>query len=566
MFSIMTVPASVLSVILSAIMLSLGIPNELLKQGSALFGLLSLIPLYLALRDSKSWAQAGFLGGLMMFLVHVMSSFWLAYFKDFAIFTLGASALAYFGLGILAGWLLRYALQCARPLRPFLFAGVWLAWEWFKSTGFLAYPWGTLAMSSRQLSALIQIAEITGVWGIGFLIALAQGITAETLSPRTAAVRPGKRVRYPLNHSSYAVLERPERAIERSGDTDDRWTTLRASAREMRGSLAFSAILFAAVLSFGIIRLSFPPRIETTLNVVMVQQNSDPWAGGGLGRNLRVSQRLTREAIEKSGRSADLVVWSESVLSWPYERNKRYYESHPKDDPFIPFMRSIGVPLLVGSPVLLDEAKEDFANAVIYVGPDGTQLGWYGKMQLVPFAEYIPFAEHPLVAKFFDALVGFSKGWIPGTEYTVFTVTNAEGKIVRFTAPICFEDAFPGQAARLHNAGSDVLVNLTNDAWSNTESAEYQHFAIASFRTIELRTTLIRSTNGGYSSVIDPLGRVIVDLPLFAEASVNAVVPVYPHVKTFYARFGDWFPALAFVLVLIAMLQQELVDRRRRLR
>ncbi|HNY16205.1 MAG TPA: apolipoprotein N-acyltransferase [Treponemataceae bacterium] len=559
----MTVPASILSVILSAILLSLGIPNELFKQGSALFGLISLIPLYLAFRDSRSWAHAGFLGGLMMFLVHVFSSFWLAYFKDFAIFTLGASALAYFGLGVLAGWLLRYALQHSRQTRPFLFAGVWLAWEWGKSTGFLAYPWGTLAMSSRELSALIQVAELTGVWGISFLMALPQAVLAETLFPRLTPVRLGRKAHLPLTNPAYERFSANVDTIAAPGSPRRFAAFIGQSAREMRAPLACVAGILILTVAFGAWKLSFPPKPYTTLNVVMVQQNGDPWVDGGLGRNLRVSERLTREAIAKSGKSADLAVWSESILSWPYENNKAYYANHPKDDPFLPFMATTGVPLLVGSPVVLNAANNDFANAVIYVAPDGTQLGWYGKMQLVPFAEYIPFAQNPIVGKFFDALVGFSKGWIPGTEYTVFTVTNKEGKTIHFTAPICFEDAFPTQTARLHNAGSDVLINLTNDAWSKTDSAEYQHFAIASFRTIELRTTLIRSTNGGYSAVINPLGQVIEDLPLFTEASVNASVPIYPHRTTFYARFGDWFPLLISLLILGVAIRSEFIDRRR---
>jgi apolipoprotein N-acyltransferase len=562
----MTVPASIVSVILSAILLSLGIPNELFKQGSAIFGLISLIPLYLALRDSRSWGHAGFLGGLMMLLVHVISSFWLAYFKDFAIFTLGASALAYFCFGIFVGWILRYALRHSRQTSPFLFAGVWLAWEWGKSTGFLAYPWGTLAMSSRELSALIQVAEITGVWGIGFLMALPQAVLAETLFPRLSPVRVGRKAHLPLTDRSYVYFSADVGTLADPKSPRRSFAFLAHSAREMRAPLACTAGILLLTVSFGAWRLSFPPKPYTTLNVVMVQQNGDPWVDGGLGRNLRVSERLTREAIAKSGKPADLAVWSESVLSWPYDNNKGYYATHPKDDPFLPFMATTGVPLLVGSPVVINAADNDYANAVIYVAPDGTQLGWYGKMQLVPFAEYIPFTQYPIVGKFFDALVGFSKGWIPGTEYTVFSVTNGEGKTVRFTAPICFEDAFPTHTARLHNSGSDVLINLTNDAWSKTDSAEYQHFAIASFRTIELRTTLIRSTNGGYSAVINPLGQVIEDLPLFTETSMNASVPIYPHQTTFYARFGDWFPLLVSLILLTVALRTEFLDRRRTFR
>ena len=126
--------------VLSAIMLSLGIPNEVFKLGSSLFGLFALVPLYLAIRETRSFRQSGFLTGAMFLLVHLMSSFWLANFKDFAVFTLGASAVAYFFLGIPVGWALRYSFRFPSAWRPFLFAAVCTLWQWVKSIGFLAYP------------------------------------------------------------------------------------------------------------------------------------------------------------------------------------------------------------------------------------------------------------------------------------------------------------------------------------------------------------------------------------------------------------------------------------------
>lgn len=519
----MLIVSSFLSVLLSAVLLSLGIPNELFKLGSALFGLVALVPLYLAMEKTTSWRRAGFLGGLMMMLVHLLSSFWLANFKEFAIFTLGGSALLNFGFGFLVGALMRYALSFPKYLRPFLFAAVWTIWEWFKSVGFLAYPWGTLVMTSRDLVPLIQIADITGTWGISFLMALVSATLAETILLFQSGTRTLRR-----------LLSRPA---------------------------VFALALMALAFSYGLMRLAFPPKPETSLNIVMVQQNADPWAEGGVKKNIITSQRLTREALAKSGTKADLIIWSESVLAFPYLENREYYAVFPKADPLGAFLAETNTPLLVGSPVLVDPANEGYSNSVILLSPSGEQLDWFGKIQLVAFAEYMPFTEYEWVRKFFDAIVGFSRGWVPGKELKTFAVTNSEGVQIRFATPICFEDAFSSLIARLHNTGSDVLINLTNDSWSRTDSAEYQHFAIASFRSIELRTTLIRSTNAGYSSVINPLGRVTSDMPLFESTARFVSVPIYPHITTFYARFGDWFPSLLGLLLLIAAIFKKYLDR-----
>lgn len=510
----MSLLSSLFSVMLSAILLSLGIPNEFYKLGSAIFGLAALVPLYVALSKAPNWRRGGLLGGLMMMLVHLMSSFWLANFKEFAIFTLGGSALLNFGFGFLAGALLWYALSFPEYQRPFLFAAVYMIWEWFKSTGFFAYPWGTLVMTSRQLLPLIQIADLTGTWGISYLLALVSAILAE------AVLHTGT----PGGIRNATVLFR---------------------------SASFTVFLVFSAGVYGLVALSTSDVPETELNVVMVQQNGDSWEEGGVRKTMLASQSLTRKGIASSTKKADLIVWSESVLGWPYIQNKDYYSGFPKEDPFAAFMAEIDTPLLVGSPVLVDPANEGYSNSVILISPDAEQLDWYAKIQLVAFAEYMPFTEYEWVRKFFDAIVGFSRGWVPGNSLEPFTVKNGEGRDIRFAAPICFEDAFSPLIARLHNSGSNLLINLTNDSWSKTDSAEYQHFAIASFRSIELRTTMIRSTNAGYSVVIDPKGRVIHDMPLFVADSLFVSVPVYPHRTTFYARFGDWLPALFSMLLFL---------------
>lgn len=520
----MSILSSLLSVIISALMLSLGIPNELFKLGSALFGLTALVPLYLTLKKTSNWRRAGLLGGMMIMLVHVFSSFWLANFKEFAIFTLGASALANFEVGFLAGALLWYALLYPEHIRPFLFAALWMIWEWFKSIGFLAYPWGTLIMTSRELVPLIQIADITGTWGISFLLALISAMFAEGI------------------------------------------LTLHSSKNIFLRSCAFTVFLLIIACSYGFYRLAVTEKPKDELKVVIVQQNADSWEEDGLKKTILASQKLTRKALDSTNEKADLIIWSESVLTYPYNENREYYTKFPWEDPLSEFLAEIDTPLLVGSPVLVDPVNTGFSNSVILLSPSGERLDWFGKIQLVPFAEYMPFTEYAFVRTFFDKLVGFSRGWVPGNRYSPLTIQTRAGKNIHFAPPICFEDAFPSVTSRLHNEGADLLINLTNDSWSKTESAEYQHFVIASFRSIELRTTLIRSTNAGYSVVLDSRGNVLYDLPLFKAESMFVTVPIYPHVTTFYARFGDWLPGIISLFLSFYFLFRKSIDRKQPLR
>jgi len=509
----MTYPFRLFGIVFSAALLSLAIPNELFKQGSAFFSLIALVPLFITMSRTRKWSEAGLSGGLLMALVHLLSSFWLANFKEFALFTLGGSALATFCMGVPTGWALKKAASMKPAYRPAVFAAVWTVWEFAKSTGFLAYPWGTLFMGARLAFLPAQLADATGVWGISFMFALASASLAEL------------------------VLALPGRHFEQAVK-----------------SAAFAAFLFAASSAYGLIRLETLPESIDSADMVLVQQNADSWESGGVRKALAASQKLTRQGITASGAKPDLIVWSESVLAYPYLPNKDWYAKNPAEDPFVPFLKETAVPLLVGSPVLVDETREEYSNSVIYLAPDGAQSDWYGKMQLVPFAEYMPFTEYEFVREFFDAIVGFSSGWKPGSRLVSMPLTLKSGREIRFATPICFEDAFAFHVAAQVNDGADVIINLTNDSWSKTDSAEYQHFSVAWWRAVELRRPLIRSTNAGYTVVVEPSGRIAADLPLFTAASLPVSIQIYPRTPTFYARFGDWLPILLGAVLLVLFL------------
>ncbi|MBN2811391.1 MAG: apolipoprotein N-acyltransferase [Spirochaetales bacterium] len=514
----MTLPTALFMTVLSAGLLVLSIPNELMPLGSFSIGLIALAPLYLALLGNKGKSRAGLMGGLLMLLVHLGSSFWLAYFKEFAIFTLGASALGCFLIGVPAGFVFRSSIKIRRPLRPFLFAAAWTVWEWGKSIGFLAYPWGTVSMSAHRALIPAQIAEITGTWGISYLMALFSAVFAECVfSVASGSIR----------------------------------NDLKRSAPLFK-TLAFSAFLWGAALCFGSYRLVAPRSPSGTLAVTLVQQNADSWADGGAKKAMETSQRLTGESIAAAGKKPDLIVWSESTLPFPFAEYRNRFKRFPESYPFLDFLKDTDVPLLVGAPVVVDEENWGLSNSAVLISPEGVVTDWHAKVQLVPFAEYMPFTEYEWVRNFFDALVGFSRGWVPGTKIKSLVLHTENAGTVRFAAPICFEDAFSSLVADFHNTGSNLLINMTNDSWSKTDSAEYQHHAAALFRAIELRTTLIRSTNAGYSTVINAEGRILADMPLFAEAAITVDAPLYQNRTTFYARFGNWLPALlALALIFV---------------
>ena len=236
----------------------------------------------------------------------------------------------------------------------------------------------------------------------------------------------------------------------------------------------------------------------------------------------------------------------------------------------------------------MDRKKRKRTNSAILFDKNGIFSGFYSKIQLVPFAERIPYAENPIMNFLMRNIVGFYSSLAPGFQYAIFKIPlkenqefetpldfnrekSAEIKLdkngnsiqkerikfsennqenplsfLKFSTPICFEDSFPSVCTNLFKLGSEIFVNITNDSWSKTNSAEMQHFIASSYLAIEYRTTLLRCANSGYSVAVNPAGKILYDLPLFKEDSMGISVPIYKRQITIFSIMGDWF---AYILI-----------------
>ncbi len=504
--------------LVSGALFSVALPNEIFLFGSPLLGLICLAPLFIALMRCRTPGKAAAAGAVFAFVSTPLSNYWLAFFKDYAFLTIGSVTAAYTVLfAVFAVFLWKFSRP--GPYRPFLVAAFWTVYEFIKSTGYLAYPWGLVSYPVNTVLPLLQIADIAGIWPISFLMAFANALAAE------AADLAGRR------HPS------PD------------------ESRNLAASAVFLLILAAGFLGYGFVRMSRPIPAAARLNAVLVQQNVDPWLSGGQEEALLRIQELSRRGAEKAGGRPDIVVWSESSLFRPYTEYASRFTRYPPGDPFIPFLRGLGVPLLTGNPIVRGGSPRRVQNGVILLAPDGSVLDDYGKRHPVPMAEHVPFWEWKPVRDFFRNVVGLDSIWDLGDRDTIFSLTAGDGKTVRFGAPICFEDAFPYLCRRFVRGGADLLINLTNDAWSRMASAQTQHFVAARFRSIEMKRTLIRSTNAGLTAVVGPFGEISAELPMFREGFLAEEIAVAREEGlTPYTLFGDYLPvALAALLTLFLL-------------
>jgi apolipoprotein N-acyltransferase len=178
-------------------------------------------------------------------------------------------------------------------------------------------------------------------------------------------------------------------------------------------------------------------------------------------------------------------------------------------------------------------------NSALLISPDGQPLERYDKMNLVTFGEYVPRPFQWLVEKVSSEAGDFAPG-----ERQALLPAGAH----RIGAFICYESVFPDFVRRFAGTGADLLVNLSNDGWYGHTAARDQHLKIVRMRAAENRRWILRATNDGITSTIDPAGRVHRNLPSYLEGAARTG---YSYVKdvTFYSRHGDWF---VWVCVLLA--------------
>jgi len=411
-------------------------------------------------------------------------------------------------------WLKNIVLTLGIPL-------LWVGFEYLRAHLFSGFPWNELGISqafarSQYGRSICQLAEWGGVYAVSALIVLFNAGLAMTV----------------IRHSGTPLGNRyrahPELSI----------TLVLVALGVLLGSRALQT---NAVQRF--------PNMSIALvqpNVPQVEKWSEDFA-----QEIFVKLRtLTRKSV---GPGLDLIVWPETSVPDNVLCSAECLA-------FMDNLLSNGVPILAGSTDarLAPDNAVQYYNCSILFQPGGAPPQIYDKQHLAPLGEYAPLgAWIPAIQRFAP------EGWtslIPGTNSVVFTLEKRPD--IRFSALICFEDAFPGLARDSVRKGARLLIDQSNDAWFDVSGGPRQHLAHCTFRCIENRVPCVRATNTGISCVIDTTGSIPADgelAPLvegFLPVSVAVPGPDMP--LTFYTRNGDilalpcgLLAAACFVLVLL---------------
>jgi apolipoprotein N-acyltransferase len=398
---------------------------------------------------------------------------------------------------------------------------VWTATELGRAYLFTGFPWVLLGYSQATVLPIAQLASVVGVFGVSTLVA---GVGAALAM----------------------VALRAEGAEGQEGREGRRHL-----GRVAPLAIAVSMVLAVAVWGSLRVRSGVLTRDGEAVRIGLVQGNVAEREREDPGRKPAIFQaylRMTRQVIRDG---AQMVLWPESSIPFYFE------EDQPDAARVRALARETHVPILVGSDQVDWGTKDGrrvplkYYNSAFLVRGDGTTAGYYRKMHLVPFGEYVPlkrvfFFAAPLV----EAVSDFS----PGESPTLLgvQVSTTPGLSHLLSVAICYEVVYPDLVRRFVSAGSELLTTITNDAWFGATSAPYQHFEQASMRAIEDGRYLVRSANTGISGIVDPYGRVLLETRIYEPAAVVGEAR-FLRARTLYARTGDAF-AYACAALTLALL------------
>src|SRR6478609_3312041 len=434
-------------------------------------GFVALVPLRLALlgQTPKRAFWLGWLSGLTMIS---LGFYWMVdMMRQFSGFSTPICALMLLIVNAFqAGRMGLFAWLFVRGERRFSAGLVWLC---ALVTSELVFPvlffWSFGAVVHGQ-PVLTQLAEIGGIYAVALVMAAANFGLAEFAVARIS--------RRPAN---------------------------------VRAALPYLLVPVAAAL-YGVLRMhqvdarvAAAPKAQVGLvqaNMSLTGKRSQP--NEGMRRHLSATRALT------SQRPLDLVIWSEtSVMGAMHE---------DEANAIIPraFAARLHVPLLFGAVLVkkVSDAREyAYFNSALITDENGRVNGRYDKQELVPFSEHMPLGSE--IPKLYEISPN-SGAFEPGESDAPLPLGEH-----RIATLICNDDAVPALANRVtQDPNTDLLANLTNDAWFGDTTEPWIHLALSKFRAIEHRRFFVRSTNSGVSAFIDPVGRVLAASRPFKEETL----------------------------------------------
>jgi len=383
----------------------------------------------------------------------------------------------------------------------FFLSSSWVALEYLRSYSLTGFPWALLGYSQYLNNVFIQIADLTGAWGVSFAVIF-------------------------INAAVFLLINNLKN-------------------KKLKIKLLFIIFISLFIIyGYGFYRIKkLNSSAKTTpLRISVVQ--------GNIPQELKWDYSVKDAIFEKyinlskaiSRNKTDLIIWPEASLPVIPEEEPDYLDRLKE------LSVQTNTAVLVGS---VTSRQDLYYNSAILVSPNSEKVAIYDKMHLVPFGEYIPLGKALPFLKTVVPIGEISRG----KEFVIFNLSESVRKFpVKFSVLICFEDVFPEISRQFVKKGAKFLVNITNDAWYKKTSASRQHLQASVFRAVENHVYLVRSANTGISAYISPAGKIINKVQdssgadIFITGVLSDNIYLGKSKFSFYNKFGEIFVIICFIL------------------
>ena len=410
-------------------------------------------------------------------------------------------------------------------------AALYIVVEYSRSRLFV---WNDLAVTQYRNTALIQLAALTGSYGVGFGVALVNSACWMLLFRR--------------GWRASAVLAASAALLFLSGWCYTRWRSVPAADVDWKV-------------------LAIQGDLSQRRNATLEQAEEA----------LEIYERLSAQGLKRHP-DADIVIWPESAIPLLYcsglhmASGSIYARYHG-------IVRDLTLhnrkKLLFGAldfeenttKIKKDEPLPGTTNSALLVDEWGGIIGRYDKYHRVPFGEYVPFRRY--LPTGLIKMIDMDRELVPGRLLSYIAeikLPTGQGRscTVRPGVVICYEGVFSYVTRNMVQHGANVLVAVSNDAWYPKSSEPEQHLANATLRAVECGVPMVRVGNNSGTGIVMPDGGFAQALEVpGSEPRIELRrgrgfrllrVPVveFPP-PTVYLRFGFLFPVLPIVFVVLML-------------
>ncbi|MDM8517866.1 apolipoprotein N-acyltransferase [Desulfobacterales bacterium HSG16] len=466
------------------------------------FSFIILVPFFMALDKAKSLKKhliygmlwgAGFsigtgYGIFYALLTHYEKDFWIAVF-----FFLLCVIIPY---ALLAG-LFSTAYGQVKSRHPLFYIltipCLWIVTSWLKAWIPLLIPWADIGYGVIPFLLFIQVADITGVYGVSFFLVMINAMFVVLIS--------GSHRRMPIIIILAAIC------------LPAAYGSFRISEIE---KFAENKILSGQGICAAVVQGNFSLK--------------ERWSGMGFFHRVRTYLDLSRpenSCNKTKQKQPEVIVWPETVLN---------VSSKVNDALFSQLLSSLGTSdTIITGGLRKDKIFDGVYNSAFAVSGNG-DLSWYDKHILLPYAERDLPGDNVL-GNFYDAPSDFLTGVSPSV---------IDAPCGKFGISICLEILYPGHIRKSVQDGADVLVNISNDGWFGKTSMPYIHYNAAKMRAVENRRFVLRAANSGISGIIKPTGKTAEKTGLFLRSTVSTTITTM-EISSIYRQLGDWILYMAII-------------------